>query len=477
MKQLSPRAARAARAMSALALVLAVLGLGACNRHQDNEGVRNLLGAATPGLVASGSLIAYVDMDTIVRAHPLNAQLRALEGQIIVLRQESVSVPTGMTTAQSSAYNAMQRDLEAAQVKFEQDLAARRSYYERQEAQAMSQVQGAVLGAPTSDTGGVLGGLQQQYGDQAKQLQKQAFETLQTYRNSLYKQDADHLKHVQQLVAENARAKIRQRSSELSTAETRLQIDLARRDQSQRLNLQTKLQNLTLSDKERADYNAQLQNMSAREDAQINALKARDTAALNAFEKAQQAEAAAKFDAERKATQTATQARLAARQREVQAAMGPQMQALGGKFQQQLQDVNKKLATDPKFQARAQNIHSQMQSKFLADAKAADADYRETRKALIARYSAIARMQFQDNQAIAAQIEKLAADRRDLYTKIVDQIRLQISAVAKRDGIATVFASIRGGGVAINLTDQVTKALNPASPNGPQPQATTSRAL
>ncbi|HEV2037008.1 MAG TPA: hypothetical protein VGQ96_00255, partial [Candidatus Eremiobacteraceae bacterium] len=261
-------------------------------------------------------------------------------------------------------------------------------------------------------------------------------------------------------LAADMRNKLKQRESAASSAETKYQIDLVKEDQEQRLNLQAKLQNLALSDKDRKQYQDQLQAISEREQTKINALKARDNADLNKLQRDLNAQAAAKYNAERTSTQTATQAKLAARQREMQTAMAPQMQALSGKFQQQLNDANTRLAGNEKYKAQAQTVHDQMQSGYMAEASKAESSYRDIRAALIAKYSAIAHLQFQDNEAIAAQANKIAADRRDLYQKIADQVRTQVAQIAQKEGIAVVFDSIRAAGTAVNLTDQVTKAIN-----------------
>ncbi len=443
-------------AIVAAALMLGGLSMAGCNRHQ-NEGVQGLLGMNTPGLATGAQAVGFVDMDAIIKSHPLHTQVDAMQSQIDVLRTESVMTPAGMSPEQSAAYAALQRDLDAAQQRFEADLAARRSSYQAQEAAAISQLQQQTLGQQGGST--VLNGLQQQFGQQAKALQTQAFSTLNVYRNQLFKQDADHLRQVQRLLASDVQTKARQRQNELAAAETKYQVSLAQQDQSQRLNLQAKLQNLALSDKDRADYTAQLRQLDNRENGLISAMKSQDNAALAAYQKQLQADASAKYDAERKSTQAATQAKLVARQKELQTAMGPQIQALGGKFQQQLNDVNQKLANDPKYQSQAQNIHNQMQSRYVAEAGTVAATYRDTRKALITKYSAIAHMQFQDNQAISDQVDKLAADRRDLLQKIIAQITTATAHVAQQDGVGVVLQSVRAGGTAIDMTQQVIKAI------------------
>jgi hypothetical protein len=432
--------------------------LAGCGHRQSDEGAGGMLGLASPGPLSAGS-VGYVDMQAVIAVHPLHSQLNAMQDQIGVLQQESVIVPTGMSVQQTDAYNQMQRELASAADKFQQDLAQRRAYYERREADAVSQLQAAALGT-SPQAGGVLGGLQQQYGDQAKALQKTAFATLDKYRTELFRQDGEHLKHVQELIGADMRGTLRQRESEQSTAETAYQIKLVRADQEERINLQAKLQNLALSDKDRAAYQAQLQAIDARQQSKINAVKARDNAQLAALEKQLRAQAAAKYEVERKAAQTATQAKLVARQREMQTVLAPQMQALSGKFQAQLNDVNSRLSQNEKYRAQAEGVHNQMQAGYVAEASKAEASYNQVRSALITKYSAIAHLQFQDNDAIAAQAQKLAADRRDLYQKIADQVHAQVEQIAQKDGIAVVFDSIRGAGSAVDLTDQVEKAIN-----------------
>jgi hypothetical protein len=422
--------------------------------------------------VLSANAVGYVNMDAVMAAHPLHLQLQAMQDQIGVLQQEAAVVPTGMSPAQSSAYDAMQRNLAQAAQQFQQDLGQRRAYYERREAEAISRLQAAALGQ-SPNSSGILSGLQQQYGQQAQALQKQAFATLNSYRTELFRQDGEHLKHVQELIASDMRAKLKQRESQLSTAETKYQIDLVKADQEQRLNLQAKLQNLALTDKDRKTYQDQLNAIDAREQSKINALKARDNAEIAKLEHDLNAQAAAKYDVERKATTLATQAKLMARQRDMQTSINPQMQALSGKFQQQLNEANARLANNEKYKAQAQSIHDQMQSGYMDEANKAETAYRQVRADLIAKYSAIAHMQFEDNEAIAAQADKLAADRRDLNQRIADQVRGQVEQIAHNDGIAVVFGSVRAAGTAVDLTDQVTKAVSSlqASTSLPKPTA------
>jgi hypothetical protein len=439
---------RSAIAATILALV-ATLATTACNR----QGAGGLsLGAPAQGRVG------YVDLDAVVAQHPLHGQLQAMQDQITLLQQESAMVPTGMTPQQNAAYQQLQSSLADAENKYESDIAARRSYYEQREAQAISQLQATTLGA-NPDTGGVLGGLQQEFGSQAKAMQQAAFTTLNNYRNELFKQDADHLRNVQALIGADVRGKLAQKASQLSAQQTAYQVSVVKADQETKLNLQTKIQDLALTDAERKTYTAQLQAIDQAEQTKIDAQKATLDAQMNAYQKQLNAQAAARYETERKATADATQAKLIARQKQLQTQMQPQLVALNGKFQSQLAAENQKLQNNPKYQAQVQSVHQQMQSSYVDEAKKTTATYEETRKSLVARYSSIAGMQFQDNEALSQQADQVAAERRDLYQRIVAQVQTQIQDIAKTDGFAVVMTGVRGAGSAVDLTAQVSKAL------------------
>jgi len=222
-------------------------------------------------------------------------------------------------------------------------------------------------------------------------------------------------------------------------------------------NLKTKLENLNLTPQQRSQYSSQLQDLETREQYLANQRKAKDNAELTAYQKALSAQATSTYNAERAATEKSTGAKLAARQQQMEGQMRQQVTALGGKFQQQLAAANTSLTTSPQMQSRLQAIHGDIQSKYEKDAEQALINYHAARQALVARYSAIAHTQFQDNQAVATQVDQLAAKRRDLYAKIVQQIQNQVQQVAHGDGVAIVFGSIAASGSAVDLTDQVIK--------------------
>jgi Skp family chaperone for outer membrane proteins len=455
---LDVRTSTPARASLALAVTLAVACVAGCSGKSG----------APFGLGQTGTAVGYVDIDKVVNAHPLHGQLKALEDQIAGLDAQSASQPQGVTPVQQQAQAALERDLQAAAARFEQDLNSRRAYYQQQAQAAMAQIQASALGV-TPQPGGVLGGMQQQFGDQMKQLQTSGAKTLEAYRASLFKEDSDHLNGVQRLLAADVRSKIRSKASQLASSETAYQVQLAQQDQDQRLNLKTQLENLSLTPQQRSQYAAQLQDIETREEFLTNQLKTKDDATLTAYETSLQKDAASRFATERTVTEKRTQAKLVARQDEMNQQFHAQAQVLGGRFTQQLADVNKALSTNPKVQQQFQNVQNQTEAAYEADAAQAMVSYRQTRKSLVDKYSAIAHMQFQDQEAIQGEIDGIAAQRRDLYQKILDQVQDQVRTVAQARGVGIVFDSVAGAGSAIDLTDQVAKAVAALTAVSPSP--------
>jgi hypothetical protein len=417
-------------------------------------GCANHAGALGPA--PSGNAVGYVDVDKVVQAHPLHSELQALEDQIASLNAQAVSAPEAATPSQRVAQADLERELQTAQAQFEDELGRKRAFYQRQAQDLMANLQ-----APGTQPqpGGVLGGMQQQFQTQMKELQASGARTLDAFRTALFKADTEHLKSVQQLLAADVRSKIRAKESQLSAKETAYQVQLAHQDQDQRLNLKTKLENLSLSPQDRSLYAAQLQDIETREELLTNQLKTKDNAELAAYETAQQKDASDRFNTERSSTQKKTQAKLAARENELQGEFRAQAATLGGKFNEQLNAANKALVNDPKVASKIQDIQDSTQAKYQADAAQSLAAYQQTRKTLVAKYSAIAHMQFQDDQAIQSEIDSIAAQRRDLYAHIMDQVQDQVRTIAQARGYGIVFDSVAGAGSAVDLTDLVSKAV------------------
>jgi len=401
----------------------------------------------------------------------MHAEVDALQNQINALNSQALVAPKPVTAQQQQAQAQLEQDLKTAEAAFQDELARKRAYYQQKEALAVQQIEAGAVGAGAGGPAGVLSGMRQQYGTQIQQMQSAAGKTLLDYRSSLFGQDQQHLRSFQQQLGAGVAARVRAKAQQFSDAETAYQVSLAKQDQSARLNLKAQLENLALSDKARAAAQSQLQDLETREEYLINQLKQKDDAQLRAFEKQQQDAAAAQFNAERTTTQNATRDKLMSREKDLGTQMQQQVQTLGGQFQQQVTAANQALQSNPKLRAQVENVHNQMQSAYVSDASRSLSAYQSTRKALVDKYSAIAHMQFQDDQAIAAQIDQLSAQRRDLYAQIVSQIQTVVTDIAHKEGYGLVLDSVRASNGAVDLTGTVARAIASLPSATPSPSA------
>jgi hypothetical protein len=439
--------------VASLAIVVCLTG---CNK-QSGAGGSTYPSTALFTVPAGGRLAGYVDMEKIVTAHPLHGEMDSLQAQITALTAKQQQVPQAQTPAQKTAEAEMQRELAAAQTQFQDEINRRRAFYQQEEANAIAAVQNKALAGTGASQ--ITGNVQQQFGEQVKQIQTDAGKAYIAYQQSLYKQDNAHLAEVSQRLHADVSAKVQDRRNKLEAAETAYQLKLSHDDQDQKLNLKIKLESSALTPDERAQYAGQLQNIQTREDARINQMKSVDNDALTQYQTQLQRAAAASFEAERTKTASETNAKLQERQKQMSDQLKTQVTGIGSKFQEQLNSANQTLAKNPQVKADIDRIHAAEEAKYSDELNKTMASYEDTRKALVTKYSAIAHMQFQDNVALADQADRLAQARRDLLAKIVEQVRQQVADIASKQGVAVVLTSVRGAGSAIDLTDQVQKAV------------------
>jgi hypothetical protein len=414
-------------------------------------------------LFAHGNAAGYVDMDKIVAAHPLHIQLDQLQAQITLLNGQAQNAPVPQTDAQRAAQAQMEEQLALADQQFQMQMYQRRAYYGQREAVAISALQ-----ASTTGTAAPIG---QALSAQAQKVQQDAVKALADYQKQLFAADAQHLQQVGRQLQQEVMLKVGARRAQLEKQETDYQIALAKSSQGQRLNLKTRLEDLNLSQDERQQAESQLANIETREEALINQLKAKDNADLQAYANSLQKDAATRFNAARVADLKATGDKLKARQQDMNKQLQTQLSGIGTQYQQQVANANAQLEKDPKTRAQLEKIRAENQAQYNAELQRALSSYQQTRKALVAKYSAIGHMQFLDDVALQQEAQSLSDQRRDLYTKIVDQVQTQVTDVARQRGIGIVFTSIRGTGSAVDLTPQVLKALaalpNPSASSSP----------
>jgi hypothetical protein len=398
-----------------------------------------------------GGGAGYVDLDQVVQAHPLHTELDTLQAQITLLNGQAQNAPVPQTDVQRQAQADMEAQLAIADQQFQTQMNARRTYYGQREAAAMAALQAQASGASAP--------IGQQLGVQAQKIQTDAMKAFTDYQKQLFQADNQHLQQVARQLQQEVGLKIGARRAQLEKQETDYQITLAKQSQSQRLNLKAQLENLNLSATDRQQVESQLANIETREESMINTLKARDNADLKTYEDGLQRDAAARYNAARVASMKQTNDMLQARQKQTNEQLRTQLSGIGTQYQQQVANANAAIAKDPKARAQIDKIHNENQAQYTVEFQKALASYQQTRKQLVQKYSAIAHMQLQDDVALGNEAQALAAQRRDLYAKIVAQVQSQIGSVARNDGLAVVFTNVRGAGKAVDITDQVVKAI------------------
>jgi len=118
------------------------------------------LGLNTSGLNGGGTAAGYVDIDKVVAAHPLNAQLQSLQDQITELNASTVVGPKPVTPVQVQAQADLQRQLADAEAAYAKDLADRQAAYRDEEVRADSDITAKALGVPNAGPGGIMSGMQ-----------------------------------------------------------------------------------------------------------------------------------------------------------------------------------------------------------------------------------------------------------------------------------------------------------------------------
>jgi hypothetical protein len=439
----------------AVILMTTLVALAGCGRNGG------------PALFSHGSQAGYVDLDAIVNAHPLHVELDQLQAQITLLNGQAQNAPQPQTQAQAQAQAQMLADLSVAEQQFQQTIGARRAYYEQREAVAVSELQNQATGSS-----GPIGA---QFGQAAQKIQQDALKAYLAYQKQLFQADNDHLRQVAVQLQQEVGLKVNARRAQLEKQETDFQISLARQSQTQRLNLKAKLEDLSLPNDERAQYTSQLANIETREEALINQLKTKDNADLKTYADSLQRAAAARYNDAKTAAFAETKKKMEARQKQTNDQLRTQLAGIGGQYQKQVQTANAAIQKDPKLRAQIEKIHNENQGAYTTEFQKALAAYQQTRRSLVAKYSAVAHMQLQDNEELVSEAQQIADQRRALYEKIVDQVRAQTADIARADGVSIVFTNIRGAGSAVDLTQQVQKAIAalPAVVPSPPPSATT----
>lgn len=248
-----------------------------------------------------------VDVNALLRAHPLYATLQQYDRQIATLRATlHVAEFAHKRDAFTNAQNAVSSQLEATAARA-REIAAMPT----PDVRVLSAEQN--VSAPSEST--VRGDVQRTYDAQSAALRSSAQQDMAHYRSSLLaQQDAAFAGYVRSVHARVQQA-YTSREQQLYEKESTLALDLAKADMSKRLTIRAKLQTLSLNSDRRRGLQAQLNAIQNREDAVVAQQRKRDQATLEAFLPPLQARADADVARMRADLQSRTAANLAERRR------------------------------------------------------------------------------------------------------------------------------------------------------------------
>ncbi|HLI96204.1 MAG TPA: hypothetical protein VKT72_08965 [Candidatus Baltobacteraceae bacterium] len=362
-----------------------------------------------------------LDLNALVRVHPLYGALAQYDRQISVLRATlHVREFAQKDAAFANAQQAVRANLDAA--------AARSRHIAAMPSPNASTLNAsATIQAPSEGT--VRGDVQRAYQAQAAELRSRARQDLAHYRTALLTQQnaafANYVRGVQ--------ARVRQaydsRAQELYEKTSTLALDLAKADANKRLPLRTKLQTLHLDPARSARIHAQLAAIQAHEDAIVNAQRRKDRETLAAFLPPLEQRAASDVARTRVDLQNRTAANLAARQRVYDAQMASSSRLRFG-------------ASAPPPSAPATSMRAQLDT-LLSTRPADPAAFTQAGADLSKHFTTLRENDTAATRSTLNEIATLQTDREQLYDEIVSQINRDADRVQREHPGANVTQAVR----------------------------------
>ena len=360
---------------------------------------------------------ASVDVNALVRTHPLYGTLSQYSRQIAQLR-ETLHVPEFARKTQ-----AFENAMRAARSTLQQTASRTQAVAAMPSPDVRSLRAGANVSAPSESR--VRSDMEQTYNTQASQLRTAAQSDMQRYRAQLLAQQNAAFENYVRSVNARVRQAYASREQQFYETESTLGLNLAKADAGKRLAIRVKLQTLRLSADARRRLQAQMDAIGAREDAAVAKQHRRDQAVLAAFLPPLQARANADIARMRAQLQTRTAANLAARDR-VLAAQTARRKALdlgataqpAGSNTDMNAELDSLLAARPADPQAFLRASDDLTRQFAGVRSADDAATRSTR----------------------AQIAVLETQRAQLYADIVSQIMSEARTVARDRGLGAVYA-------------------------------------
>lgn len=395
--------------------------------------------------------VGYVNMDALVKVHPLYPQLAHLDEDVQALQLKSVGPQIARSGAGITRQEvALQHELDVAAARTKQTLSGKQKEYAEREQAAIAAAVGAA-GGTAAGGGSIEQNVQTQARLQGERVTRTAQANLATYRQQLIAQERTAEATLDRALGERATREYRARADELARKESDYALQLASADSAQRLSLRTKLSNLALDDATRAAVTAQLAALDRKESDAVAAMKNRDQATLTALDAQLHAQVRAGLAQQIGALRKRTVAKLGARTAQTRSQIVGQVgiPAMGG--------VALPANAGPDLRAKLQTLHERFQHDFSRDASQTIAQFQKTRADLTRRFQALAGADSADQSSANRQIDALQKQRGDLYGQIVAQIDREVKVIAQQRGISVVVSNEVAPAGGVDLTSAAQK--------------------
>lgn len=414
--------------------------------------------APAPGAPAPHG-VGYVRMPELIQKHPLYAQLARYDRSIEAFDLTAAAPRAVAADPQLRAREkALEKQLNDAANRTKKLLDDKQKQYQEQESRAIAAALQSSGGGPSAAQ--IAGNVDATARSQQAGVAAQAQRDLDSYRQTLQKQDQAQIAAAQKALADRADRTYRAKVDELQSKESALSLRLANEDAGPRLALRTKLSSLALDDAARDEAQKQLAVLDRKEADAVGAQRNQDQqvlAALQAQLKRQvESEIAGQVATIRHRSETLMAQRQGALAKQVRSTVpsGPLVQTtvVAGKPQQQ---VNPNLP--PALRSRIQQLHQDYQKRFQDDAKTTIADFTKTRQDLSRRYAQLHDVDAAGQAGANAQIVSLRKKRADLYDQITAQIDREVRLIAQQRGVAVVLSNVVAPVDGVDLTPDALK--------------------
>ena len=386
--------------------------------------------------------IAYVNMDDVVKHHPLYPQLAQLDDAIAAINLEASGSSVPKSAAEiASDTKRLNQELKDAQDRANKTIALKQQQYMQKEQRAINAaLQAAGQPGIGAQAAGAMTATSQ---EQARTAAQQASRDFMAYQQSVIAQDNAAIQAVAQQLQRQADEKFRARAMEYQQAETDLSLRLSQQDASQRLAIKTKLNNLAMDDATRKSLRDQLAALDKKDGDQMNALRSKDAADLETYRGQLRAETNAAVKKQVADIGSQTRAKIGAR-RDV---VSSQIRSLAPA------PVASNLPPD--VQKKLQQLHQDFGKQFQADAQKTIDEYQATKADLDRQFAALHGADVGATGAAGKELASLQKRKDDLTKQIQDQIRSEASRIAKDKGFNVVFGRVSAAAGGYDLTNDL----------------------